>query len=62
MAEWLIALDSKSSVPARVPGVQIPLSPPINFELGFGLDNTKAKDAPRKQYVIVDGSVPKSAK
>jgi hypothetical protein len=29
MAEWLIALDSKSSVPARVPGVQIPLSPPL---------------------------------
>src|SRR3984957_2943613 len=31
MAEWLKALDSKSSVPARVPGVRIPLSPPSRW-------------------------------
>src|SRR5688572_6009660 len=29
MAEWSIAADSKSVVPARVPGVRIPLSPPL---------------------------------
>ena len=28
MAEWSNAADSKSVVPARVPGVRIPLSPP----------------------------------
>ena len=29
MAEWSIAADSKSVVPVRVPGVRIPLSPPL---------------------------------
>ena len=28
MAEWSNALDSKSRVPAMVPRVQIPISPP----------------------------------
>src|SRR6185295_7018739 len=30
VAEWSIAADSKSVVPARVPGVRIPPSPPDN--------------------------------
>ena len=29
MAEWLKAVDSKSTVRVRVPGVRIPLSPPL---------------------------------
>ena len=31
MAEWLNAVDSKSIVRVSVPGVQIPLSPPVCF-------------------------------
>ena len=30
MAEWSNAVDSKSIVRVSVPGVQIPLSPPVN--------------------------------
>ena len=42
MAEWSKAVDSKSIVRSRVPGVRIPLSPPFVFILRLLVQEKKS--------------------
>ena len=62
MAEWLKALDSKSSVRVSVPGVRIPVSPPhcIDWtaDIGEVTEWTKVHDWKSCVGQLTEGSNP----